>query len=57
MASKAENKATNEYRKRSVRQVVVRFYPKDGPLYDFVKSRGGSTFLKELAERERLSSE
>ena len=57
MASDAQNKATNEYRKRSVKQIVVRFYPKDGPLYDFVKARGGSTYLKELAERERLLSE
>ena len=57
MVSDAQSKATNEYRKRSVKQIIVRFYPKDGELYDFVKSRGGSTFLKELAERERTSSE
>lgn len=57
MVSDAQSKATNEYRKRSVKQVIVRFYPKDGELYDFVKSHGGSTYLKELAERERSLSE
>ena len=55
MASQAQNKATANYRKRSVRQIVVRFYPKDAELYDFIRERGGSTYLKGIANRERLS--
>lgn len=55
MASTAQNKATNEYRKRNVKQVVVRFYPKDDALYEWVKSNGGSPYLKQLADRDRLS--
>lgn len=49
MATDAQNKATAAYRKKSVRQVVVRFYPKDAALYEFVKARGGSSYLKQLA--------
>ena len=52
MATEAQNKATANYRKRSVRQVVVRFYPKDAALYDRVKARGGSSYLKRLVERD-----
>lgn len=52
MATDAQNRATANYRKKSVRQVVVRFYPKDTELYEFVKARGGSSYLKRLAERE-----
>ena len=49
MATDAQNRATAAYRKKSVRQVVVRFYPKDAALYEFVKARGGSSYLKQLA--------
>lgn len=49
MATQAQNKATANYRKKSVRQVVVRFYPKDAKLYEFVKARGGSAYIKRLA--------
>ena len=55
MASEAQKKATNEYRKRSVKQIVVRFYPKDAELYDFIRERGGSAYLKGLADREKLN--
>lgn len=57
MVSDAQNKATNEYRKRSVKQVIVRFYPKERELYEHIKSRGGSTYLKRLAEADRESAE
>ena len=57
MSSPAQNRATDHYRKRSVRQMVVRFYPKDQGLYRFVKDRGGTAFLKELAEREMRRGE
>lgn len=49
MATQAQNKATANYRKKNVRQVVVRFYPKDSELYEFVKDRGGSAYMKRLA--------
>ena len=55
MASQAQNKATANYRRKSVRQLVVRFYPKDAALYEHVKAMGGSAYLKELAERDRPS--
>ena len=57
MVSDAQSKATNEYRKRSVKQVVVRFYPKEHDLHSWVKDHGGSTYLKRLAETDRDSSE
>ena len=52
MVSEAQTRATNAYRKRSVKQIAVRFYPKDAELYEHVKARGGSTYLKELARRD-----
>ena len=52
MASEAQTRATNEYRKRSVKQIVVRFYPKDAELFEHVKSCGGSAYLKELIRRD-----
>ncbi len=55
MVTEAQARATNAYRKRSVKQIVVRFYPKDAELYDFIRERGGSAYLKGLADRERLS--
>lgn len=53
----AKTKATDAYRKRSVKQIVVRFYPKDEKLYSYVKESGGSTFLKKLAEKALSSGE
>lgn len=52
MVSDAQNRATAKYRRANVRQLVVRFYPKDAELYEHVKARGGSTYLKELARRD-----
>lgn len=49
MATQAQNKATANYRREHVRQLVVRFYPKDAELFDFVKASGGTSFLKQLA--------
>lgn len=53
MVTPAQSKATTEYRKRSVKQVVVRFYPKDEPLYAWVKAQGGASYLRGLAEADR----
>lgn len=55
MVSDAQKRATAKYRRENVRQLVVRFYPKDAELYDFIRGRGGSAYLKGLADRERLS--
>ena len=52
MPSEAQKKALATYRKKSVRQVVCRFYPKDDELYAWVKAHGGSSYLKRLAERD-----
>ena len=52
MASDAQNRATANYRRKSVRQLVVRFYPKDAELFEHVKSCGGSAYLKELIRRD-----
>lgn len=54
MATDAQKKATATYRKKSVRQIVCRFFPKDEALYSWVKAHGGSAYLKLLAEREML---
>lgn len=55
MVSDAQKRATAKYRRENVRQLVVRFYPKDAELYDFIRERGGSAYLKGLADRERLA--
>ncbi len=47
MASEAQNKATNKYRKEKVKQLVLRFYPKDEQLYIKAKALGSSG-IKEL---------
>lgn len=56
MSTDSQKKATATYRKKSVRQVVCRFYPKDEALYSWVKSHGGSAYLKRLAERDMLGN-
>lgn len=56
MQSEAQKKATAKYRREHVKQLVVRFYPKDAELFDYVKNQGGAAFLKELAA-SALSSE
>lgn len=53
MVASSQSKATDAYRKRSVKQIVVRFYPKDAELYEHVKARGGSSYLKRLAAKDR----
>ncbi len=55
MASPAQSKAVAEYRKRSVKQVVVRFFPKDAELYGWVRSQGGAAYLRDLAQADRLA--
>ncbi len=39
MAGDSKTRAVSKYRRENVRQVVVRFFPKDRDLYEFVKSK------------------
>lgn len=39
MATEAQNRANAKYRRDSVRQLTIRFYPKDRDLYDYVKGK------------------
>ena len=49
MATDAQRKALNNYRKKSTKQIVLRFYPGEEELYEFVKSQPNVTaYLKEL---------
>ncbi len=50
--SEAQKRADRNYRKKNVKQFIVRFYPKDADLYTFVKVHGGAVYLRELAQRE-----
>ena len=52
MATKAQMKAVDSYRKRSVKQIILRFYPKDEELYQKGK-RLGSTGIKRLIEEHK----
>lgn len=49
MATDAQNRATANYRRQNVKQLTVRLYPKEAELYVWIKERGGSTYLKQLA--------
>ena len=58
-ASDAQRRATSAYRKRSVRQVVMRFYPTgdDPEIYEWIKSKDNATaYLKELVRRDMAES-
>ena len=50
MAREAQRQATNKYRKEKVKQIVLRFYPKDEELYEKAK-RLGSVGIKGLIEK------
>ena len=52
MASEAQNRATGKYRKEKVKQIVLRFYPKDEDLYIKAKTLG-STGIKELIAKHK----
>lgn len=51
MKTDAQRRAENAYRKKSVRQIVIRFYPntEDEEIYDWLKSHENVTeYLKGL---------
>lgn len=55
MVSEAQRKATNNYRKKNVKQIILRFYPgeRDQELYEWIKSQDNVTaYLKELVEKD-----
>lgn len=55
MATDAQRRAASAYRKKSVRQVVMRFYPgeEDAALYEWIKSHeNASRYLKSLVEKD-----
>ncbi len=53
MVTEAQRRASARYVKKSVRQVVVRFYPQDEELYGWVRSQPRmGEYLRELVRRD-----
>ena len=53
MTTDAQKRASAKYAKANVRQVVVKFYPADYELYDFVKSQDGvNAYMKRLVRED-----
>lgn len=51
MKTDAQRRAESAYRKKSVKQIVIRFYPNnhDEEMYEFLKSKDNATsYIKEL---------
>lgn len=57
MTTEAQKRASNNYKKRSVRSFVVSFYPKDKEIYKWVKEHGGAPYLRSLATQEKEREE
>ena len=45
MVSDAQRRATEKYRRENVRQLNIRFFPKDHDLYEYVESKPRSYIL------------
>lgn len=55
MATDAQRRAASAYRKKSVRQVVMKFYPgeEDEALYEWIRSHENvNRYLKSLVEKD-----
>lgn len=53
MATDAQRRALNNYRKKSTKQIVLRFYPGEEEMYDFVKSQPNATaYVKGLIRED-----
>lgn len=55
MATEAQRRAENAYRKKNVRQVIMRFYPsdEDAALYEWIKSHDNvNEYLKSLVRED-----
>ena len=58
MATDAQRRALNSYRKKSTKQIVLRFYPGEDELYDHIKSQANVTaYLKDLVRADMGSRE
>lgn len=59
MATEAQRRAESAYRKKSVKQIVMRFYPgeNDAELYEWIKShRNVNEYLKSLVREDMQNS-
>lgn len=59
MATEAQRRATSAYRKKSVKQLTIRFYPNDEDeiMYTWLKEQGNTTeYIKSLI-REDMHNE
>lgn len=52
--TEAQLRADAKYKRDKVHTIAVHLYPGDRRLEEFIRSHGGSTFLKDLARREML---
>lgn len=51
--SEAQKRANAKYRKNNVRQVIVKFYPGDEAMYEFVKSKPSmNEYIKNLIRED-----
>ncbi len=50
MAKEAQRQAMNKYRREKVKQLILRFYPKDEQLYEKAKALG-SVGIKALIDK------
>lgn len=58
MVSEAQKRASEKYRKNNVKQYILKFYPADRELFDYLSSKENrSQFLKDLirADMEKQS--
>lgn len=55
MATEAQRRATSAYRKKSVKQLTIRFYPNDEDeiMYAWLKNQGNTTeYIKSLIRQD-----
>lgn len=56
MATKAQKKATDAYRKRNVKTFNVKFFPADMELYEWLQAQDGKNqYVKDLIRRDMKS--
>lgn len=56
MATEAQKKATDAYRKRNVKTFNVKFFPADMELYEWLQAQNGKNqYVKDLIRRDMKS--
>ncbi len=56
--SEAQKKANEKYRKQSVKQTLVRFYPAEQDLWEHLQAQGNKAgYIKELIRRDMEEDE